>query len=414
VTPLARGLAASLAAAALATALACSSSSSGGGTTPTATANTVTITAGPGPAGANSFINTAFVSVTVCVPGSSTQCRTIPDVMLDTGSTGLRVLASALGSLPLSSVTSAGATIAGCVQYVDLGYNWGPIALADVRMAGEVASSVPIQVIAGPDSTFPAAPSSCANGGTIENTVDSLGANGVLGVASYLYDCDTFCAPGTPFNPGYYYACTGSSCAVTTVALDGQLQNPAARFAADNNGLSITLPALPETGQPSATGTLTFGIGTQDNNALGSAVVQRPDASGNITTVFRGTSYTSSFIDSGSNAIFFLDSATTGLPACTQSSEFYCPATTQSFSASNAGSGGASKTVSFSVANLDALPLANWVFGNVAGPSSTGATQGGLASLYFDWGLPFFFGRTVFVAFEQRSTSAGYGPYWAY
>jgi hypothetical protein len=32
----------------------------------------------------------------------------------------------------------------------------------------------------------------------------------------------------------------------------------------------------------------------------------------------------------------------------------------------------------------------------------------------FDWGLPFFMGRNVFVAIEGRNTPAGVGPFWAY
>jgi hypothetical protein len=32
----------------------------------------------------------------------------------------------------------------------------------------------------------------------------------------------------------------------------------------------------------------------------------------------------------------------------------------------------------------------------------------------FDWGLPFFFGRTVFTAIEGMSTPGGTGPYFAF
>jgi hypothetical protein len=48
----------------------------------------------------------------------------------------------------------------------------------------------------------------------------------------------------------------------------------------------------------------------------------------------------------------------------------------------------------------------NTAFSNLAGPS-IGPTN-------FDWGLPFFFGRSVYTAIEGRSTSAGFGPYVAF
>jgi hypothetical protein len=39
---------------------------------------------------------------------------------------------------------------------------------------------------------------------------------------------------------------------------------------------------------------------------------------------------------------------------------------------------------------------------------------GGTFSGGFDWGLPFFFGRNVFVAIQGQSTPGGTAPYWAY
>jgi hypothetical protein len=389
------------------------SPSTGSGTT-VAAANTVPITAGPGPSTVSPYTNGVFVSVTICVPGSTSQCVTVDNVLLDTGSTGLRVLSSALQNLPLPTVTSGSGTLANCIQYVDLTYNWGPVAIADVRMAGEVASGIPIAIIAAPASGFPAAPSGCSNGGVADNTVDTLSANGVFGVSFYAQDCGVACAPGTQANGGVYYSCTGSSCDVTTLAAGSQVGNPVAAFASDNNGILVSLPALPELGAPSTLGTLTFGIGTQTDNGLGGAVIQAPDVVGNITTQFNGASYSSSFIDSGSNGLYFLDSQTTGLPDCAVSQGYYCPAATQTLVATNLGANNTPTTVSFRVANADNLPLANWVFDDLAGSSSIGGPASGLPALYFDWGLPFFFGRTVYVAIEGRSTTTGAGPYWAY
>ena len=152
-------------------------------------------------------------------------------------------------------------------------------------------------------------------------------------------------------------------------------------------------------------GSLVFGIGTRANNSLGTATVYTVDGFGDFTTVFQNKSYPSSFIDSGSNGFFFLDSATAGIPACRVSTDFYCPTTPLSLQATNRGQNGASGAVSFSVASADTLfNSPNFAFNNLAGPNSGG----------FDWGLSFFFGRIVFTAIEQQTTPSGLGPYFAY
>ncbi|HET7100552.1 MAG TPA: DUF3443 family protein, partial [Terriglobia bacterium] len=70
-----------------------SSSSSSSSTTPTpgTTNNTQAIEVNLGPA--NDYPNGVFTTVTICVPGTST-CQDIPDVLVDTGSEGLRLLSS--------------------------------------------------------------------------------------------------------------------------------------------------------------------------------------------------------------------------------------------------------------------------------------------------------------------------------
>src|ERR1700723_1624120 len=112
-------------------------------TPPPTGSNVATLTGKAGPAG--DYANGAFTSVTVCVPGTST-CQTINGVLVDTGSSGLRLLSSALTiSLPQQDA-SDGNPVAECLPFV-IGYTWGPVQTADVEMAGEKASSTPIQVI---------------------------------------------------------------------------------------------------------------------------------------------------------------------------------------------------------------------------------------------------------------------------
>ncbi len=351
-----------------------------------------------------------FTTVTICVPGTTT-CQTIDHMAVDTGSTGVRIVASQLTLALATSMNASGQPIANCIQYADNTYQWGPVAKADIKMAGEVASAVPIQVV-GP-ANFAAAPADCTAGGTAAQTVSDLGANGILGVGLFRQDCGPACAsPSSP--PAIYFSCPTSGCSITSVSVAEQLQNPVWTFPQDNNGLSIVLPQIAANGAASVSGSMIFGIGTQSDNALSGAQAQAVDGFGNFTTTFNGTRYSSSFIDSGSNGLFFLDSVTTGLPDCSARSQevgFYCPAATTSFTAINSGPNPNASTtpvsanVTFSIANATTLfNSSNAAFNNVGG-SNPGA---------FDWGLPFFFGRTVFIAIEGQSTPAGAGPYWAY
>jgi hypothetical protein len=313
-------------------------------------------------------------------------------------------LSSALTiSLP-QQTASNGNPIVECLPFVD-GITWGPVQTADMTIAGEKAKSLPIQVIGA--SNFSTIPTACTNFGAPEDDLSTLGANGILGVGPYAQDCGTVCTESGSSNPGLYYVCPAAGCEVTTQSLSNQVQNPIVLFAMDNNGVIIELPSV--TGaEASVSGSMIFGIGTQTNNGLGSATVYTMDPStGNFTTVFNGVTYEDAgFLDTGSNALYFLDSTTTGMPTCTDATFWYCPTSTQSFSATNQGANGASGSFNFSVGNGDTLTASETtgVANGLAGPNSG----------TFDWGLPFFFGRNVYTAIEGQNTPGGVGPYWAY
>lgn len=366
----------------------------------------VVVDGGPPGLGTDYYVNGLFTSVRVCEPGSTSRCQTIDHVLVDTGAVGLRLLSSAAGgqlglSLP-AQTASDGNGLVQCMQFLD-GFTWGPVGLADIYLGEQLASSVPIQVIAPAD--VPAVPSSCRNtGGSNENTLARLGANGILGIGLFLQDCGDSCAQQAL---NVYYSCSKTSCVETAVPTARQVQNPVALFSNDNNGFIVQLPSISNAaGQASVTGSLVFGIGTQPNNGLGKAAVYTTDTRGNFTATYNGTSYSSSFIDSGSNGIFFLSAAITGLPACQGIySGFYCPTTETAFTVTNTGKNGVRGTVTFNVANAQALiDSKNRAFNNL----------GGVLTGRFDYGLPFFFGRNVYVAIEGRNTPGGVGPYWAY
>jgi hypothetical protein len=341
--------------------------------------------------------NMLLTSVTVCVP-STNQCQTISNVQVDTGSQGLRLLASALQGLGLPALNSANGGVVGACGVFGTGYTWGAVRSADVKLAGEVASNLPIQVIA--DSSTPNTPSDCAQTGASMQTPNTLRANGILGIGLFTVDCGNACAASAL--PSWYYTCTpGGSCANSTQPVEQQITNPVSAFSTDNNGVIISLPSVSPSGAPTVNGTLTFGIGTQSNNGLGSAIVFSATASaGYVTSTLNGQTNNNTFIDSGSNGLFFQDSS------LSQCSGWYCPPTTQNFGITlTSASGSTSASTTISVANAQSLfATGNNAFNDLAGP--LGAVV--------DLGLPFFFGRAVYTAIEGKQTPGGVGPYYAF
>jgi hypothetical protein len=274
--------------------------------------NEVSLSVNLGPT--NDYVNGLFASVEVCEPGSTTNCTTVPNVLVDTGSTGLRLLSGAVSGVTLPPVTDAtGNDVQECIQFVSLAYIWGPVVQADIHLAGETASSASLHIISeSPQYPVPLGCIPTGNNGTPRdyNSVAALGANGILGVANFTQDCGSACTDSSTA-PAVYYSCPSGNCKITGVpitASKGQVWNPVALFSQDNNGVLISLPSVASGGASTASGSLIFGIGTQSNNALGSAQVYAVTDQAYFTTTYNGTQYSDSFIDSGSNADYFLDS----------------------------------------------------------------------------------------------------------
>lgn len=370
----------------------------------------------------NQYPNEPCTSVQVCTPGGS--CATISNLLVDTGSFGLRVFGSVLSSAGVtpSPITSGGGTLAECVGFGDGSSEWGQVGTVDMIMGGESKiTNVPILVI---DSTYAGTglPSACnSTNSTPDTTPAAVGFNGIIGVGLFAQDCGSYCTNHT--DSGKYYSCSGSganlTCTGATASLANQVTNPVSLLSTDNNGVIMQFPSIPSAGAPSVTGSLILGIGTRANNTPSGVATYATDGDGNFTTVFNPFSANAltSFIDSGSSLLFFPwpppsnAAASSVLPDCGSGlSGFYCPTSSQVFAAANtAASGGTTSCVGFDVANANSqLSGSNMVFSNLAGASGSDISSD------FDWGLPFFLGRQVYVGIENASSSLGTGPYWAY
>ncbi|MHB1870011.1 MAG: DUF3443 domain-containing protein [Steroidobacteraceae bacterium] len=396
-------------------------SSGGGQTIVTTGANVVTMTVDSGPActGCSGAVDIPYITLTVCVPGT-TQCQTFDHIEVDSGSYGLRILADATDtsgqpfSLSLPHETVGGNPVAECTQFVD-GYSWGPVDAADVDVSSESASSVPMQVIGDPN--YQSVPSTCSSTGTQEDTVATFGANGIIGVGVFAQDCGSTCAQVVD-NYNYYACPSTTACTPTTLAVASQVTDPVVYFQTDNNGVIVELPPLGSTGTAaSVSGSLVFGIGTQGNNTLTTQNVLTANNYGDITTTYKGQALPYSFLDTGSNAYYFDDSS---IPdTCVAQGNWFCPSSTLQLSATNLGQNGVQSTVDFTIAN--AASEFNTYPSNAA-YDDIGASAGNQSSYCpnsatncsFDFGLPFFFGHNVFVAFYGATTSGGTGPYFAY
>ncbi|MBY0578646.1 MAG: DUF3443 domain-containing protein [Burkholderiales bacterium] len=345
-------------------------------------------------------VNILLASIMICMPNTS-NCQVIPNMLVDTGSYGIRLLKSAIPSVALSTeIGAGGGPLSECTQFAS-GYTWGKVQLADVVMGGETAYGLPIQVIDDVNATpVPALPASCT--GKSLGSASAMNANGILGIGVFPYDCGPNCQQA---NNGIYFECFASGCVSMGEPVSALVKNPVAKLASDNNGIILELPQVPASGVLNVTGSLIFGIGTRSNNAFGATSMIALNGFGNFTTLYKGATLTNSFVDSGSNGLFFPDAT---IPACTNAS-YYCPASTQQLTAimQPSASATSSVTVNFSVGNGTQLLTSNYAtFSNLAGNSSDPTS--------FDWGLPFFFGRNVYFAISGAVTPWGTGPFVAF
>lgn len=354
--------------------------------------------------------NAIYATLQVCAPGGA-PCGVIDHVLVDTGSVGLRLLASALNPALLSAMpqssTGAGAVTGECLPFAS-GTTWGGVRSADLHWggtnySGETAAGLPIQVIADTDPRLSTIPAACIGMGSSMQSAADLGANGIVGIGLFAQDCGSYCAQTTA--TPIYYQCSGTGCSPTTMPTSQQVSNPVVSAAGDNNGSMISLPAG---GAVQSNGLLILGIGTRANNAVDSAsVVLGASTSGNtvgdFSASFNGNTLPQSFIDSGSTSNFLPAAGTVPLPACSTGAlagtGYTCPGFSVNLTALNTGTYGTAGTANVLVVDANQATRSQPTFNAIPGLASSEAPP----NVTMDLGASFFLGRVIATLVENQS-----------
>jgi len=336
-------------------------------------------------------VNSPSVTLTICVPSSST-CEDVPNILLDYGSTGLRLshTLSISGELPQEQVSGQG--LFECYQFVS-GYNFGPVVTAQISLGTtQLSQPVPVQI----SNSSLQAPSSCTQGGTVSSAPFQPYYNGILGVLFPRYD----------YLSGIYYEGNGYSPVNMTSSNEYlEVQNPVYLLASNNNGVLLSgLPAVSTSdGAFTVTGTLTFGIPSGNYTTLetnSSTTTNTCESYGSLCATYNNTSGLTALFDTGSNG-FFIDNSS--LPQCTGNlSGFFCGnASNQSATLTGATGPSGSYTLNFSIVSAQTL---------LATGNNDFSTLGGNAPGAFDAGFPaFLLGYPIGIRWDAPCNTNGAG-----
>jgi hypothetical protein len=366
--------------------------------TPPANISYMSVNVSANNTGVCSWYNMPCVSVQICDTSNPTICATVDNVLLDTGSYGLRVFASALPQAFVQQnlhqiLNSSNQPIAEIVNYGDGDCNWGPVVSGLIKMdATDITSSIPLQLV---DSSYLNNPFGCST------NPQEFGSNGILGVGPYPDDSST----------GQYYIYNGQSGSLPYSPIESQVvKNPVAYLSnlTSRKGITIALPQIGNYGGYNAVGYMTFGVNSAIVNShiypispQGILPITMPTSVNELANIQYG------FLDTGSNGLFFI-TPTLASYVC---NGWYCPPETLNFNATNLDVGNVPVPTEFSIIN--AYTLFNTTNNNAAS-NLGGRIDDPEFTPFIDYGLPFFFGKQVQICFDGSTCNGRAGPYWSF
>ncbi|KMZ11610.1 Heavy-chain fibroin [Candidatus Burkholderia humilis] len=169
-----------------------------------------------------------------------------------------------------------------------------------------------------------------------------------------------------------------------------------------NNGVTLAFPALAAGGTQTVSGTLTFGMDTQANNASGSDTKLVISGPATVKASY-GDRSLQAILDTGSGAYYFPDSTIAMCPASFSSQAYYCPSQKLTRTATLQGKSGNAQAIQFDILNAS-VELAN----NLPAHGGIGVNVDLFEAGVLDLGMPFFYGRTVTFGIQRDDGEPAY------
>lgn len=353
-------------------------------------------------------INTMYVSITLCRDQSGTSCQTIDNIILDTGSFGLKINKSALPESfieTLPRVTTNDDQMVYACNTFGSGYVFASEHYASLHLANDYTNNVVVQIIE--NAPTDEIPNSCVAKGPFDN-FENFGANGIIGVNPALTLSNSSILLYRKDVNGIYQALSESE----TSSVPILNQNPLPSLQHNNNGFVIAIPPTLQNTNTNIAGKLILGVNTGGNNLITKKTNLIVASESSLSTVCNSGCFYSKIenpestipavFDSGTNSWVFISN---NIPICSYG---YCPESpfvwnswvfSYNFAANESyqvtgiitkdeESGG--EDLSFSV-------MPGWGYENTNNET-----------LY---GSPFFFGKNVYIVFPSKKSSS---PIWGF
>lgn len=353
-------------------------------------------------------INTMYISVTLCKDSTGVRCETIDNIILDTGSFGLKINRSALTESFITTLSKVKLNddqmIYACNTFGS-GYVFASEYYASLNLANSYTNNVVVQIIE--NSPTAEIPDSCLAKGPFDD-FSNFGANGIIGVNPALTLANDSILMYKKNIKGIYES--------LTFAEESQIpilnQNPLTSFKNNNNGFVISIPQVIQNTNTNVIGEMVLGINTAQNNQLTNQTNIVKASESNLSTVCNSACFYSQInnpestipavFDSGTNGWVFISNT---IPQCIYG---YCPDQPVIWS---------SMVYSYNFASNESYQVTA-----IITPDETYDGQDLSFSVMPHWGYynynnetlygsPFFFGKNVYVIFPIKTNQ---NPAWGF